>query len=172
MQPSEAEFFRTLLAGSTPETAVCVQTLEELQLAVDAVGGRARLISFCSDLIVPGVILDQLKGDCFNFHSGPPERPGYRPAGFAASEHATSYGVTFHRMIAQIDAGPIYATRRFDIPSPSSEEEIGTLAYRELLWLAAEVTAGLANLNHPFQPTGETWGAIRTSKIEYDRLKR
>lgn len=68
---------------------------------------EARLISFCSDVIVPQDIIASMKGGCFNFHSGPPERPGYRPYAFALADGDTAFGVTFHRMTAAVDAGTI-----------------------------------------------------------------
>lgn len=170
MQPAEAEFFETLLATRLRVWTRCVENLGDLRAVVDRLESRARLVSFCSDLVVPASIIDQLDGECFNFHSGPPERPGYRPVAFAAAEGASTYGVTFHRMVATIDAGPIYATRRFAVGPQMSEEEIGKLAYGQLLWLAVEVAGWLADAGHPFRQTGETWGASRTTKEDYQRL--
>ena len=171
MQPDEGAFFETLLSSPQFGWTRCVQTLAELQGFVDEIGGPVVLISFCSDMIVPGTIIDRLAGECFNFHSGPPERPGYRPAAFAAVEGASSYGVTFHRMVAEIDAGPIYAVRRFDLQSGMSEEEVSELAYVHLLRLATEVAGWVADPGHTFQPTGEVWGVSRTTKADYRRVK-
>ena len=170
MQPDEADYFRRLMALRSPRFVRCVETLRSLHSAMAEVRGRTRLISFCSDLIISAEVIDRLDGDCFNFHSGPPERPGFRPAAFASAESATEFGVTFHRMIAKVDAGSILAVSRFEIPFPTTEEAISELAYGRLLWLAAEVADDLANDNPVFIPLEEVWGARVTTRKDYERL--
>ena len=83
---------------------------------VDTVGGlkrtlarypeSVRIISFCSHVIVPPDIVARYPNQCFNFHPGPPEIPGFRPSRHAAKSAIASFGVTFHAMTAQVDAGP------------------------------------------------------------------
>lgn len=97
-------------------------------LPLDALGG-ARLISFCSSVIVPAAILNAFPGPSYNFHPGPPDRPGRFPSVFAIYEKATIFGVTVHEMVAQVDAGPIVAAEWFELPHDS---EVAALELRAL----------------------------------------
>lgn len=151
--------------------ATCVQTINELDVAVAAIRGPTRLIAFCTDLVVPGPLIGRLNGDCFNFHSGPPERPGYRPGAFALRERDDTFGVTFHRMIAQVDAGPIYAVRRFGIDYPCDEETLGARIYRALLALVDDLAPALAAPDTSFTASGERWTGRRTTRADYQRLR-
>jgi methionyl-tRNA formyltransferase len=166
----EAEFFDVLLRGSDPAWILRVTSLAELRYHVDRLGGPARLISFCSDIIVPQAVIQQLNGECFNFHPGPPERPGDRPAAFAAAQGATTFGVTFHSMIEEVDAGPIHALRRFSIEGLRDEEQIGIATYGHLMWLAVEVIGRLSDPNHRFEESGCNWGTVKTRRRDYDTL--
>lgn len=172
MQPAEAEFFSVLLKGSDPAWIVPIDSLAGLTDVIDTMEGRARLISFCSDIIVPRQLLSRLDGDCLNFHPGPPERPGYRPAAFAAAERATSFGITLHRMIEEIDAGPIFAVERFSIAGLTNEEAINTETYGRLLWLAAGLADRLGNPTCNFSELPERWGNRRTRRSDYEALVR
>lgn len=167
MQQAEAQFFRVLLGGFEPAWMSRVGNLLELQNKVDRLEGPARLISFCSNIILPGALIDRLGGQCFNFHPGPPDRPGYRPAAFAAAEHAISFGVTFHSMIEEVDAGPIHALRQFSVEETADEEAISVAAYGHLMWLAAEVADGLGNPHHRFEQLPIGWGRAKTTKRDY-----
>ena len=167
MQHAEAEFFRVLLGGFEPAWMSRVGSLPELVHKVDGLKGPARLISFCSNIILPKPLLDRLDGQCFNFHPGPPERPGYRPAAFAAADRDRSFGVTFHSMIEEVDAGPIHALRQFSVEDPADEEAISVAAYGHLLWLAAEVADQLGDPNHQFEQLPIGWGRARTTRRHY-----
>ena len=90
---------------------------------------NARLISFCSSVIVPAAILNAFPGPSYNFHPGPPDRPGRFPSVFAIYERAKIFGVTVHEMIAKVDAGPIVAAEWFDLPPDS---EVAALELRAL----------------------------------------
>ncbi len=171
MSSEEAGFFRPLVAAGTSRWTRQVATLDALLDAVGHVCGPTRLISFCSDLIIPPGIIKTLGGNCFNFHSGPPERRGYRPAAFAARDHASEYGVTFHRLTATIDAGPIYATKRFPINHPVTEEALSERAYVALLSLARTVAPLLSDFDSSFVPSGDAWTGGLTTKADYRRLR-
>ena len=167
MRPAEAEFFEVLLNGFQPASTRQVGSLVQLRKEIDRIDGRVRLISFCSNFIVPAGVIADLGGECFNFHPGPPERPGYRPAAFAAAEHARSFGVTFHSMSAEADAGAIYALRRFPVDDPADEESIAVAAYGHLMWLAAEVASRLGNPKHRFEHLPIAWGPTVTTRRDY-----
>ena len=170
MQQAEAEFFRVLLGGFEPAWMSRVGNLLDLSEKVERLKGPARLISFCSNVILSGAMIDRLGGQCFNFHPGPPERPGYRPAAFAAADRASSFGVTFHSMIEEVDAGPIHALRRFSVDGAADEEAISVAAYGNLLWLAAEVADGLGDPDHRFDRLPIGWGRPLTTRRDYIAL--
>jgi methionyl-tRNA formyltransferase len=77
------------------------------------VAGR-RLIAFTTNVIVPGRYLAACDHGGYNFHPGPPSYPGVYPESFAVWEKAARFGATAHRMLRQVDAGPIVATEWFD----------------------------------------------------------
>lgn len=170
MNGEEASFFAQLL-GNRSGACHHATSKSDLRQLVDDLNGPTRLISFCSDLIIPADVIDALGGECFNFHSGPPDRPGYRPVSFAAAEGERDYGVTFHRLVAKIDAGTIYATRRFVLPADATEETISELAYAHLLELARVVAPMLVSATAEFRHNGETWQGAPTTRADYAELK-
>lgn len=172
MQPDEASYFLSRLQPAEDARSHCVSTQSELLRAVNARRGAMRLIAFCSDLIVPQSIIDRLDGECFNFHPGPPERPGYRPVAFAVEEQDPTFGVTFHRMIAEVDAGAIYAVRRFRVDEPGDELALSSRAYLEALQLVDQVAPALADPNIITWETVSRWSGVRTTRAQHDRLRR
>jgi methionyl-tRNA formyltransferase len=169
MTDAEASFFRALLCGRS-QWSRAVTNGDGLERAMSERPPRTRLISFCSDLIIPGEVIEDLVFECFNFHSGPPERPGYRPTTFAIVQKLPAYGVTFHRMTAKVDAGPIYATRRFPLPPHATQEGVDVLVYQHLIALAKDLSLCLAEYDAIFEPNGEAWSGRPTTRAEYERL--
>lgn len=170
MRSYEAEFFAQLLcAGGNCRAAWAEDeaTLREVAQALP----NARLISFCSDVIVSADIIASLNGGCFNFHSGPPLRPGYRPYAFALADGDTEFGVTFHSMIAEVDAGAIYAVRRFPIDPSLSEEALSALVYERLLSLSVELAPSLTARVFCMPPSGDAWGILRGTRKAYLALR-
>ena len=56
---------------------------------------NARLLSFCSPVIVPADLLKAFPGPSYNFHPGPPDRPGRFPSVFAIYERPTATASPF-----------------------------------------------------------------------------
>src|SRR5262245_31997255 len=81
-------------------TVTPVATLEDLRTAAAHLPVATRLLSFCSPVIVPPDVLSALPGPAYNFHPGPPERPGRYPAVFALYDRAERFGITVHEMAA------------------------------------------------------------------------
>lgn len=169
IQKQEAVFFAHLLGRHGAPMCLHVDSAASIERAAMAYPG-SRLIAFSTDVIVPGSCIKRLQGNCLNFHLGPPERPGFRPAAFAARDRAHSYGVTFHQMIARVDAGPIHAVTRFDLSGSEPEEEISTRAYLSALDLAARLAPVLADPGGRFALTDEHWGAMRTTRRQYQAI--
>jgi len=85
------------------------------------------IISYLSRWIVPDSLLQKAKIGAINFHPAPPEFPGFGPNNFALYEGAQEYGVTCHRMAAQVDTGEIIAVKRFPL---LPTDDINTLLMR------------------------------------------
>lgn len=170
MQSQEAEFFQQLLSRHGKATCVHVESVEHLVELTNELR-PCRLIAFSTDIIVPKIVIERLQGDCFNFHLGPPERPGFRPASFAAFEHATSFGVTFHGMTEQVDAGPIYRVSRFALLGTETETEVAIGTYKAALALAAQLSPTLADPSAVFIPSGDRWSGPRTTRRQYEAIR-
>lgn len=170
MRSYEAEFFAQLLCTSGNCRAAWAEDEATLRDVVAALPS-ARLISFCSDVIVPADIIASMRGGCFNFHSGPPSRPGYRPYAFALAEGETEFGVTFHHMTAEVDAGTIYAVRRFPIDPLMTEESLSELVYGKLLSLSVELAPALKARVFSMPPSEEIWGSRRGSRKAYRSIR-
>lgn len=148
--PAEHSVFTTLLRGHNPAlTIVPVFTPGDLTALEPEWLGRARLISFATTVSVPGEVLGQLGYGAFNFHPGPPTRPGPTPAHFAVDERAPDFGCTLHRMVERIDAGPIVEVDVFPIPQHITVGALEEMTYTRLVqmfWRMARVLASEASL--------------------------
>lgn len=170
MQSQEAAFFQKLLSPHGRVACVHVESAGRLiELTEEPRPGR--LIAFSTDIIVPKVVIERLHGNCFNFHLGPPERPGYRPTSFAASEHATSFGVTFHGMTEHVDAGPIYRVSRFTLLGTETETDVAIVTYKAALTLASELAHSLADPGAAFIPSGDQWSGKPTTRRQYELVR-
>ena len=75
--PAEHSVFTTLLRGHNPKlTVLPVFTAEDLAAIEPEWLHRARLISFTTNVVVPGAVLGQLGYGAYHFHPGSPQYPG------------------------------------------------------------------------------------------------
>ncbi|OAF06949.1 hypothetical protein AYJ54_18595 [Bradyrhizobium centrolobii] len=121
-----------------------VSGTEELRGIETAFLRNARLVAFASTAIVPADLLASLGYGAYNFHPGPPNYPGWAPAHFALYDRASEFGVTFHAMIEQVDAGTIFDVASFPIPETCGLLGLGELTYTHLLKLFGAWQAQLA----------------------------
>jgi methionyl-tRNA formyltransferase len=132
--------------------------------------GGSRLIAYCTSVIVPADILNQLPGPAYNFHPGPPSYPGVYPANFAIYDGAAKFGITVHEMAENVDAGAIVATEWFDVPddftSPKLEEKAYILLYQVFCQLAPQ----LADLSQVLAPIDETWADNKSTMKDFEAL--
>lgn len=133
------------------------KTLDDLDAIDPQRLRRARLLSFVTDVIVPGRILDRLGYGAYNFHPGPPNYPGWAPAHFAIYDRATTFGVTAHVMHERVDSGPIIAVDLFDIPAARSPESLETMAYARLAHQFFALAEPLATSPHEPPPLPIQW---------------
>src|SRR5690348_524214 len=74
------------------------------------------LLNVHSLFIVPNTLLEAARIGAFNMHPGPlPEYAGLNAPGWAIYNGEADHGVTVHRMVRTVDAGPIAYQSRFPI---------------------------------------------------------
>lgn len=169
--PAEHSVFTALLRGHNPAlTVLPIFTAEDLAAIESDWLGRARLISFTTDVIVPGAVLDQLGYGAYNFHPGPPQYPGRAPAQLALHEQAAIFGCTVHRMIARVDAGPIVEVESFDIPPETSVAGLEEIAYTKLVQVFWRIARTLATQSDPLIERAVRWGAKRNSRLAHREI--
>ena len=175
MKDTEAEFFGGFFHRIAPLTELR-RARDETELesaAAEAKADRApmRLIAFSTNIIASPDVLDLLRGDCINFHPGPPEYPGYRPTGFALYRGERRYGVTAHYMTERVDEGAIVAVDRYDLPPDPCLIETVKEAYQRLARLLLSLLPQLARVGEPLPPIGESWGPKKTTKAQYEAMR-
>ena len=94
---------------------------------------KSRLISFSSPFVVPSKILDLLGHGAYNFHPGPPSRPGWGSIEKAIYDQDKAFGTTLHHMNEYVDSGPIIAINLFPIPPNADRQELVNLTFQNLL---------------------------------------
>jgi methionyl-tRNA formyltransferase len=164
---TEAPFLTEILRLHNPALdVVAVETITDLEAACGRSGPGTRLISFCTSVIVPERLLSALPGPSYNFHPGPPERPGRYPAVFALYDKAERFGVTAHEMRARVDSGPIVAAEWFNIPMDCTLDTLEERTFAELVqvfkWLAPHLATKPEPLTHKFYK----WSGRKTTKAE------
>ena len=169
--PAEHSYFTTLLRGHHPGLMVVpVFTAADLMAIEPEWLARARLIAFTTPVIVPKSVLDRLGYGAYNFHPGPPQYPGWAPAHFALYEGATDFGATVHRMVEQVDAGPIVDVEVFSIPADISVAGLEERTYTKLMqmfWRLAEV---LATQTEPLVQRALRWSDRRHTRRAYQDI--
>lgn len=154
---AEGEAFRGHVARFAPnlETIWC-SSVSGLDFATRGGGHRTRLISFLTDHIVPGKILDRLRPQPINIHPGPPEYPGAHGLSFAIFDGAPTYGVTVHEMAEKVDDGPILMVDRFALPSDADLVPFGNDVYARAVAMA----------DHVIQHCIQTDGPMPLARVE------
>lgn len=138
---------------------------------LEAAGGSGRLICFCSNVIVPAQLLARLDGPGYNFHPGPPERPGRYPSVFALFDGAADFGITVHEMAARVDSGPIVMVERFAIPADSNLETLESLTLTKLAQAFKRMAPYLANVARPLPHLPVVWSGRKTTRADYEALR-
>lgn len=143
--------------------------LEELSRAELS---STRLLAFCSPIIVPARLLDALPGPAYNFHPGPPDRPGRFPSVFAIYERSETFGVTVHEMREQVDTGPIVAAEWFRIPDNADVVALEKLALGCLVAIFKRVSGFLALNPGPLPRIFIPWSGTKRTKAECELICR
>lgn len=105
-----------------------------------------------------------------NFHPAPlPEYAGYAPYTFGILDGRTSWGVTCHRMIGKVDAGPIvkYSEIPIDMRKVTAEEAREQTMPHLLVLFRSVVERVLRDEPMPIRPNGAT----PKTKAEFERWR-
>lgn len=168
---TEASVLADVLRRHNPELEVTVAPDKRALSKISAAAlSSARLISFCSSVIVPEEVLLALPGPSYNFHPGPPDRPGRFPAVFALYENAARFGVTVHEMAAAVDAGPIVAAEWFAVPDDADLATLESAALVELMTVFHRLAPFLALNPRPLPRILVPWSGTKRSKADCEAI--
>ncbi|HZH26203.1 MAG TPA: formyltransferase family protein [Azospirillaceae bacterium] len=166
--PIVADFLGRLAPGKPVRLAT---TRSELDAAVAATGGRARLVTFCSTVIVPRTVLEVVDGPSYNVHPGPPTYPGTFPDVWALYEGAARFGATLHVMAERVDEGPVVDVEWFDIPSGADRPWLALEALKAAVQLMLRWGEALALDPAPLPPHPELrWSGRKWRMADFDAL--
>jgi methionyl-tRNA formyltransferase len=148
-----------------------VNSVDELNAATAEDVAGARLVSFCSSVIVPAAVLSRLPGPSYNFHPGPPEYPGRYPSMFALYDGAERFGITVHEMVAKVDAGPIVGAEWFNVPATCDLNTLDEFTYATLADKFRTLSFHLAILDQPLRRLPYRWGTRKTKRADSEALR-
>jgi len=168
---SEAPILSDVLRAANPTVDICpVSSATALSDACGAPSAGTRLLSFCSPVIVPGGLLAALPGPSYNFHPGPPERPGRYPSVFALYEDAKVFGITVHEMLASVDSGPIVAAEWFAVEPHYDLQALEEQTLIHLITMFRRLSPHLAVKVAPLPRQMIAWSGRKTTKADCDAL--
>lgn len=155
---AEGDAFRSHVAKMAPglET-LWVSSIPALDFATRSGGHRTRLITFLTDVIVPGKILERLRPKPYNIHPGPPEYPGAHGLVFALFDQAREFGVTAHEMTARVDDGPIVMVDRFHLPNDAELVSFGNEVYARAVAIADHIIRHCVETDKALPVRNEFW---------------
>ena len=128
---------------------------------------RSRLISFSSSNIVPAKVLALLGYGAYNFHPGPPSRPGWGAIEKAIYDQDKAFGTTLHFMNEYVDAGPIIAINLFPIPANCNRQTLSDLAFQNLLNLFTQHLKELIESEYELIELPIEWGHKKFTRRDY-----
>lgn len=172
-QPAEGAVLGKILTAHNPDLEIALISEKDAlaRLAEGDLSGT-RLLSFCSPLIVPAALLTALPGPSYNFHPGPPNRPGRYPSVFAVYEQAPHYGVTVHEMIEKVDAGPIVAAEWFAMPPDVTVVDLEMLSLEYLIAVFKRLAPFLALNANPLPRIFIPWSGTKRTKADCEAICR
>jgi methionyl-tRNA formyltransferase len=134
--------FRRRTAAETPMATLCetrgipVETVPDMNDAAfhDRLrnSGASLILTFHCDQILTAATIGCLPHGAINVHAGLlPDHRGPVPTIHALLDEHPRFGVTIHRLVPRIDAGPILAQQAIDLPPNTSALEAATRLHTE-----------------------------------------
>jgi methionyl-tRNA formyltransferase len=161
----EQPILGSILQGHNPALTIRpVATLAEVMALAPDLLRCARLIAFCTDVVLPLQVLDQIGFGAYNFHPGSPGFPGWGCALFGIHQGATEFGATAHVMIEEVDAGPIVGVELFNIPPGTDATGLEALAFAHLARLFRRLAPVLAVQTKPLAKLPIRWSGEKATR--------
>lgn len=108
--------------------------------------GADLILTFHCDQILTQATIDCLPHGALNVHAGLlPDHRGPVPTIHALLEDPPCFGVTVHRLLPRIDAGPILARRRIDLPSDTTALQAAARLHLEAGPMVIDVLDAIAD---------------------------
>ncbi len=102
--------------------------------------------------IIPADVLAKPRRGAINFHDGPlPRYAGLNAPAWALIHREREYGITWHEMTAEVDAGRILKQRRFEIAEHEVALTLNTRCFEQGLESFAELIDELAEGREQYQ---------------------
>ncbi|MEM8755984.1 MAG: formyltransferase family protein [Pseudomonadota bacterium] len=168
----EAPLLRLWLAQATGGQPALARDLDGLRALIEGREEETRLISFLTDVVTPGDVIDALGPEPYNIHPGPPEYRGSHADSFALYEGASSFGVTGHAMTAEIDAGEIVYLKRFAVPEGARRLDFAELVLSHAVEAFAAVAMACSTTDQPLARRDVVWSGPRRTKAAFRALCR
>ncbi|WP_022681757.1 MupA/Atu3671 family FMN-dependent luciferase-like monooxygenase [Sphingobium bisphenolivorans] len=109
------------------------------------IGGFDYLFSIANLNILPEGLLALPRRGAINFHDGPlPRYPGLNAPVRALLNGEAQHGITWHRMMREVDAGAILGTRTFPIDPGETAFSLNTKCFAAAIESFAQLVDGLA----------------------------
>ena len=160
-----------LLKQQIPAVSVeGVSVLTELAAATRNASPDLRLICFCTGVIVPRDVLNNLSGPAYNFHPGPPEFRGIYPAVFAIYSGARQFGATAHELSETVDEGAIVGVDMVDMPANIDRLNLEALSRHLVTGLLTRLAPELIGSDDPLQHTGVNWSGRKWTRRDFEDL--
>ncbi len=152
---------------------VWVQDLSTLAAAIESHDmASARLVSFCTGVIVPTTMLERFGCGSYNIHPGPPTFPGRHPESWGVYLEASRFGATLHRMVARVDEGDIIDTKWFDVPAGAGQRVLAEAAFKAALDLLIAWYGRLADEDAALAPNSEVWEGRKWRRADLEAITR
>ncbi len=173
--PREIAALRDFMAARN--RAATVLPASDLARATEIIGGlgdgalpSARLVCFCTSVIVPGWCLDRFPGPSYNIHPGPPTYPGRYPESFAIYDGATRFGATCHEMTPRVDEGAIVAVDWFDVDPGWHRVDLANHGFHAAVGLLSRLGDALATAPDPLPRLDMAWSGRKTRLADFRRM--
>jgi methionyl-tRNA formyltransferase len=152
------------LKGINPSLEITVlNKLADLVAIPHAILKNSRIISFLSEVIIPLSVINNAGFGVYNFHPGPPMRPGWSPMEMAIYEGDKVFGTTLHEVHQLVDAGAINGMHLFGIPDDVDALALDQLVSQSIVTLFDQRKQDLLDRN-PLLRLPIPWGHKRSTK--------
>jgi len=142
---------------------IALNELSDLIAIPHSVLEASRLIAFLSEVIIPLSVIKNMGYGSYNFHPGPPMRPGWSPLEMGIYEGDKVFGTTLHEVHQLVDAGAINGMNLFAIPTNADAITLDQLIFKSIVTLFGQKKTELLE-EKPLITLPIPWGYKRSTK--------